>query len=213
MWFIRIYYAWYKIIYTFTCERKEYNVWKRKKLVDYSSISKSNVNNILDKAVMATINYDINEIMQFLNNLLSKDWTIIVETEIINYLKIIKSKSLTYANFCVIQRDINIIIDMFSNSKKILQIEEACFNAKDLILKVIEYNERKISLPTNLDNIITYQFRYSVAKKDIKLVVWYFYLYLAIFCYLLDSKDYSKDLKRYKIHKEEYEISYYLDYI
>lgn len=165
MWFIRIYYAWYKIIYTFTCERKEYNVWKRKKLVDYSSISKSNVNNILDKAVMATMNYDINEIMQFLNNLLSKDWTIIVGTEINNYLKIIKSKSLMYANFCVIQRDINIIIDMFSNSKKILQIEEACFNAKDLILKVIKYNERKISLPANLDNIITYQFRYSVAKK------------------------------------------------
>ncbi len=118
MWFIRIYYAWYKIIYTFTCERKEYNVCKRKKLVDYSSISKSNVNNILDKAVMATMNYDINEIMQFLNNLLSKNRTIIVETEINNYLKIIKSKSLTYANFCVMQRDINIIIDMFSNSKK-----------------------------------------------------------------------------------------------
>ncbi len=80
-------------------------------------------------------------------------------------------------------------------------------------MKVIEYNERKISLPANLDNIITYQFRYSIAKKDIKLVVLYFYLYLAIFCYLLDSKDYSKDLKRYKIHKEEYEIPYYLDYI
>lgn len=80
-------------------------------------------------------------------------------------------------------------------------------------MKVIEYNERKISLPANLDNIITYQFRYSIAKKDIKLVVLYFYFYLAIFCYLLDSKDYSKDLKRYKIHKEEYEIPYYLDYI
>ena len=186
---------------------------KEKELGDYSSVAKSSVNTVLDKAVMATMNYDINEIMQFLNNLPSKDRTIIVETEINNYLKIIKSKSLTYANFCVMQRDINIIIDMFSNSKKILQIEEACFNAKDLILKVIGYNRRKISLPVNLDNIITYQFRYSIAKKDIKLVVWYFYLYLAIFCYLLDSQDYSNDLKRYKIHKEEYEIPYYLDYI
>ena len=186
---------------------------KEKELVDYSSVAKSNVNNVLDKAVMATMNYDINEIMQFLNNLLSKDRTIIVETEINNYLKIIKSKSLTYANFCVMQRDINIIIDMFSNSKKILQIEEACFNAKDLILKVIGYSGRKISLPVNLDNVITYQFRYSIAKKDIKFAVLYVYLYLAIFCYLLDNKDYSKDLKRYKSHKEEYDIPYYLDYI
>ena len=127
---------------------------KEKELVDYSSVAKSNVNNVLDKAVMATMNYDINEIMQFLNNLLSKDRTIIVETEINNYLKIIKSKSLMYANFCVIQRDINIITDMFSNSKKKLQIEEACFNAKYLILKVIEYNERKISLSANLDILL-----------------------------------------------------------
>ena len=63
-------------------------------------------------------------------------------------------------------------------------------------MKVIEYNERKISLPANLDNIITYQFRYSIAKKDIKLVVLYFYLYLAIFCYLLDSKDYYNQMSR-----------------
>ena len=41
---------------------------KEKELVDYSSVAKSNVNNVLDKAVMATMNYDINEIMQFLNN-------------------------------------------------------------------------------------------------------------------------------------------------
>lgn len=186
---------------------------KEKELGDYSSVAKSSVNTVLDKAVMATINYDINEIMRFLNNLSFKERTIVVENEINSYLKTIKSKSLTYANFCVMQRDINVIIDMFSNSKKILQIEEACFNAKDLILKVIGYNGRKISLPVNLDNVITYQFRYSIAKKDIKFAVLYVYLYLAIFCYLLDNKDYSKDLKRYKSHKEEYDIPYYLDFI
>ena len=72
---------------------------KEKELGDYSSVAKSSVNTVLDKAVMATINYDINEIMRFLNNLSSKERTIVVENEINSYLKTIKSKSLTYANF------------------------------------------------------------------------------------------------------------------
>lgn len=173
---------------------------------DYNNIVENSV--IKDLKIITSIvyTYDIKKITDGLGNLSVKSQNKVLEYGINEYLKKIQLKQIKYAQYMVMQKDIEDILDFYTDEDNFETCEAGVGIASDLVLKLIGRNRRNLTLPISIDNIIEYSIHSSFSKKDVYLEILYLYLYLAVFCYLLETKDYSKQIKEFS--EKNYEGNY-----
>ena len=168
---------------------------KEQSIEDYTNIIEKNINSDLKTITTIVYKYDIANIMSNLKDLSIDKQNEILECGINKYLEIIQSTKFEYVQYIIMQRDIDDIFEFFTEDEKMDEMNDSVDVASDLVLKAIGHNNRKLTLPISVNNVIDY---------SIHLEILYIYLYLASFCYLLKNKDYSKEIKNFSKDKWKY---------
>ena len=177
---------------------------KEQSIEDYTNIIEKNINSDLKTITTIVYKYDIANVMSNLKDLSIDKQNEILECGINKYLKIIQSTKFEYVQYIIMQRDIDDIFEFFTEDEKMDEMNDSVDVASDLVLKAIGHNNRKLTLPISVNNVIDYSIHNSVSNDSIHLEILYIYLYLASFCYLLKNKDYSKEIKNFSKDKWKY---------
>ena len=160
-------------------------------LQNYVNIVSNNIKKNLKTISSIIYHYDIQKILDEINDVPKENIDNILEMCINNCLDKIKNYHLSLEQYKLIERDVDEFIDFYTKDNLEEIIEEACVVSYDLIMKVTNHNERNINLPIKIDFIKTFCINNMIKNDNIDTTILYIVLYLTTFCYCLENNDYK----------------------
>lgn len=162
-------------------------------LQNYTDIVKNNIENNLNTITSIVYKYDVGELFKQLKDLTEEEQNKVIESCINDCLSKIQNKNFNNKLLSKIEHDIDEILDFYDNETLAEVIEEASCVSFDLIKKTIGYNDRKLSLPIELDYVKTYCIHNIIKEEDIQLTTIFILLHLSSFIYCLDHNKYNDE--------------------